>query len=392
MIKAASLFTFEADEDLACKELKEQLSEKLTLKKNTVGIVQCNHEFIEAGVIKRFYEETGIPLCGGTTIATATSSEASSLILSMLVLTSDDVDFTVSHTDGFAGDYQGAIKRSLGAAFDNSQKKPGLAMVFLPLIESISGDYFVDAIEAACGKMPIFGTTLLDDSFPDFSQCLAIYNDKALSYEMSYVLFCGEVTPRFLVAAVPPKIDITESGARITKAKGNIVYELNNMTAGEYMENIGLLAKGTAFKDALNLLLPFLVTIDGADDTRPFVRSLLHVLADGSAIFTGEMYEGAEVAFGSNNSDDIMAATTEAVTLAAGEKDINAALIFSCISRQLVIGFDSMKELKQIQNILPESLPYIASFSGGEFSPTSVDSENIAQNRYHNYSLIICLL
>jgi len=74
------------------------------------------------------------------------------------------------------------------------------------------------------------------------------------------------------------------------------------------------------------------------------------------------------------------------------EKDISAALVFSCIIRQLVIGSDLMRELSQVKEMLAPNIPFLASYAGGEIAPTSVDEHNNAQNRFHNYSLISCLL
>ena len=392
MLNATSIHTFEIDDiSLACKELKAQLREKLPLLRNTVGIVQCDPEFIEAGILEPVYKELGIPLVGGTTAATATNIASGSLMFSILVLTSDDAEFAVSHTTGLSDDYAGAITNSLGASLAASKNQLRLALVFPPIIEKQSGDCYIDAFESVCGKVPIFGANPADHKYPDYGCCLAICNDKALPREMSYVLLSGEVNPRFLIAAVPPQANIEASEAVITRATDNTVFEINNMTAFEYMESLGLVAGGS-FKSGDGLLLPLLVTVDNAENPRPFVRALIDIYEDGSAEFSGNTPTGAHIVFGSNNNDDVMSTTTQTAVNASGEKDVNAALIFSCIFRQIVVGVDSTKEFKQIQNIFPADIPFTASYVNGEFSPTSITGENTAQNRYHNYSLIICLL
>ena len=393
MIRAASLQTMEIDDvTLACHELKEQMNQKLTLLKNSVGLIQCAPEFIEAGIVEPLYRELGVPLAGGTTVATATDNNATgSLSFSMLVLTSDEVEFTTAHTTGLAADYRASIARALGTARNRSAQQLALALAFLPVFTNLSGDYYLDAIEAVCGKIPVFGTNLVDDNFPDFSQCLAICNDQVLSGEMSCALLFGAVNPRFFIAAVPPKSNLEGSDALITRADDNVVYEINQMTALKHFESLGLAAKGE-LKSGDDLLLPLLITPDNAVNERPFVRGLLSICADGSALCSGLMPVGAQITFGSNNGNDVVSSTTAVITQAMQEKEINAALIFSCITRQLVIGIDSAKELKQIKQVFSPGVPFLAAYSGGEFAPTSVSGENLAQNRYHNYSLILCLL
>ncbi|MCL2026305.1 MAG: FIST C-terminal domain-containing protein, partial [Leptospirales bacterium] len=358
------------------------------------GIVQCDPEFVETGFLELLHKELGMPLAGGTTVAAATNNAIGSLTFSMLVLTSDDVEFIVSHTTGLADDHAGAIERSLKTTLGNSPVPPRLALIFPPALDNLPSDYYVEAFENVCGKVPVFGAIPTDDNFPNFDYSLSIFNDKALSQEMSYVLLFGNITPRFFIAAVPVQANIADFDPVITLAADNIVYELDNMPVVKYLENLGLADKGE-FKSGVGFF-PLLVTHNTADNhtdnPRPFVRAMLAVEVDGSVVCSGKMPVGAQITFGSYNRSDVMSATIETAILATNEKNINAILVYSCMVRQHVMGIDSMKELRQIKNILPADVPFMASYAGGEFSPTGVDSENIAQNRFHNYSLIICLL
>ena len=391
MIKAASLLTYEIDDiSLACRELKSQLKDKLTLLKNTVGIVQCDPEYIEAGFLEILHNELNIPMAGGTTVTAATNESIGNSMFSILVLTSDSVEFSVSQTEGLSGDYTKAIESSLAPLVKDTVKPLKLAVIFPPMIENISGDNYLDVFESLCGKIPVFGTYPVDEDFPSYDRSYSVINNKASTRELSYVLFYGEVNPKFYTAAVPARTIITENETIITRAADNFVYELNHTPAAQYLENLGLAADG-ALKSGSNFL-PLLVSLGEAENERPFVRALLGLDPAGYAICSGRMLEGARISFGSCRSEDVISATTESVSQAATEGEIQAALIFSCMVRQIVIGIDSMKELKKIKGLIPADIPFMASYSGGEFSPTNVDSHNIAQNRFHNYSLIMCLL
>ena len=391
MIKAASLQTPEVDDIAsACHELRSQLDAKLALLNHSVGIIQCSIEFIEAGIVPLLHKELGIPLVGGTTVATATNSGAERLLFSMLVLTSDDVEFTVSRTVGLAGDPVAAVADSLKAAIGDRSGQMRMALTFFPVFEDFSGDYYVDLMEAVCGNIPIFGTNLIDYKFPDFNYCLAICNDAVVSHEMTYVLLSGDVMPRFYIAAVPSRSNIETTAAVITKAKDNVVHEINGVPAIKYIESLWP-HSGEPLANGADLLLPLLISIEDSCDNRPFVRALIKIDENGCAICSGRMPENAGIAFGSNSSADIISSTRDTVSRALCEDGISGALIFSCITRQIVIGSDYMKELRQLQSMIPETIPFMASYSGGEFAPTCISGANFAQNRYHNYSLIICL-
>ncbi|MCL1992272.1 MAG: FIST C-terminal domain-containing protein [Spirochaetes bacterium] len=398
MIKAASLYTKEIDDiSLACRQIKEQLDEKLVLLKNSVGIIQCHVQYVEEGIMEQLYKTLQIPLAGGTTVASATNDALDSLILSVLVLTSDDVEFVVSHTQGLEEDCDGAVRRSFEAAL----ARPGLpaplqmALVFPPIIEAFAGDIYIEAVENVCGKTPVFGPLVVDDSLTFFGGSMSFCNDKGFHSEMTYVLFFGNVKPRFFTATVPPDTSShILAPAEITKSSENIVYELNNMRAIDYFESVGLASDGSLKKGAI--FIPALITQTDCADEVPFVRAFIDMNEDGAAGFRGKMPLGAKFTLGSTSKTDAFDATVESVkqikAVCDAEKNIGAALVFSCIVRQLRISSDPMKELTFVKDELGDGLPFMMSYGGGEISPTSVDSENNAQNRFHNYTLIACLL
>jgi hypothetical protein len=392
MIKAASAFTMEIDDvDAACRQLKMQINEKLSFMRNTVGIVQCDQEFVDAGIIEVLHKELGIPLVGGTTAASATNDSVGSFQFSIMVLTSDDVEFAVSHTQGLRAGCFGAVEKSFKDSLAKQSGKPlKLALVFSPAVKEIAGDSFVEAIENVCGKVPVFGTLFVNDALPDFDCGSSLCNGETFTDEMSYLLLFGKTSPRFLVATVPRQSNLTDVRAVITRASGNVAYEINNMRAIDYYESIGLAANGQLNKGAG--FVPLLMTLPDAADNIPFVRALTRVEPDGAVMFSGKMFEGAEFSCGSNFGTDVLSSTTDVISQVSGEKNANAALLFSCLIRQLVIGSNPTRELALIKDELKADMPFMASYGAGEISPTSVDSENNAQNRFHNYSLIVCLL
>jgi hypothetical protein len=138
--------------------------------------------------------------------------------------------------------------------------------------------------------------------------------------------------------------------------------------------------------------LPLLVFPDDKNNHRPFVRACVAINDDASIVCSGKMPEGAQITFASCGVNDVMSASKDAAARSANERDINAALIFSCVVRQFVTGAVSMDEIQEVSRLLPSDIPFMASYSAGGYAPTLLNEDNTAQNRYHNFTLIMCLL
>jgi len=391
MIKAATIQTIIIDDiHLACHELKEQLNAKLTLLKNSIGIIQADPEFIEAGIMEPLYNTLGIPLVGGTTISIATNDEIGDFMFSLLVLTSDDVEFCPSRTYGLYDNYANAIENSMKKTITDSILPLRMVLIFPTVTDNLDfpGDCYVEAVEKICGAIPVFGTLSVDDSIHNFEHSKSVFNGEIFDRDMSYVLMFGEINPRFHVATAPVQTALTNFTDIITRSSGHVIHEINNMTAAEYFEQAGLASNG-AFVDGI-YFVPLYLAIQIENEIQHLVRAIVEFTEDGSAMCRGKIPEGAKIAFGSILSSDIIAALTETVTQITQEENVNAALIFSCLIRRLSIGSDSMRELAHIKDTFEGVFPFMASYSGGEISP--IGKNNHFQNAFHNYSLIVCLL
>ena len=392
MIKSAALqTTFIDDISLACRDIKSQLDTKLGLLENTVGIVQCDPEFIERGIMPLLSEVLGFPLVGGTTISIATNDEIGNFIFSLLVITSDDVSFVTGYTRGLAEDFNGALENSLSGAISASGGSPSLAFVFPTVTDNdnLPGDNYVEAFEAVCGKIPVFGTLSVNDSLLVFDRSMSVHDGKSFKRDLSYLLFFGDVNPRFFTATVPRHYNIIAEDAVATKVKDNLICEINNVAAYEYFESLGLAADGQLSKGVY--FVPLLVKYKFGS-RRPFVRALVGFNEDGHAILRGKIPENTLLGFGSLLGNDILEATSKTTTQMAAEENVNAAIVFSCIIRRLNIGADDLKELAVVRDALKDKTPLLASYSGGEIAPIGFDEKGDVQNAFHNYSLIACLI
>jgi hypothetical protein len=100
MIKMLTACTSELDfPDEALDEILSQLDIENALLKNAAGIVHCGYTFVESGFVRWLCERLPFEVVGGTTLACMARDEYGSDVLSIAVLTSDDVAFSVVRSE-----------------------------------------------------------------------------------------------------------------------------------------------------------------------------------------------------------------------------------------------------------------------------------------------------
>jgi hypothetical protein len=179
--------------------------------------------------------------------------------------------------------------------------------------------------------------------------------------------------------------------AKITKAKNNIIMEINDVTAAEYFDSIGMAKDGVFDEGALTL--PLIVDHQGREnyDGVHVVQTLLTLTKDGAAIARGRLDEGSIFYLGSCNAEDVTATASNTIEQIKQMPNVNLVLAASCLFRRLPFTFSPLHEAKLIENNMPAHIPFMFGHAGGEICPTSM-RDGKATNRYHNYSIVSCIL
>ena len=385
MLKCASLYTCEADDpNVALLEIKTQLDDKMTLLEHSAGIIMCNAEFIATGVLQYICENLPFPLAGVTTASQAVNDETGDIILTIFVMTSDDVWFKT----GVTGSLKDGVNEPVKAAYDEAaagvSETPGLALVFPPF-GLHAGDTYVRAWEKIIPGAPLFGTHAIDDTAL-FSECETIYKGANFKDAMPFVLCYGNINPQFKIAtfsennAVAPK-------AEVTKASGNCVFEINHGAAFKYFDDMGFAESVTYTPFMMDLLKR------GDYDGVPVIRGHASFTEDGAAIFYGDVDEGSTFTMLKCDAGDIVSATRQKVEEINELPCVNGALLFPCAVRRvalLSIG-KPLLELQTARETINPEIPFMMGYAGGEICPTSVRN-GAPTNRFHNYSLIILVI
>ena len=386
-MKCASLHTFEVDNpEVAVQEIQDQLSGKLDLLAHAAGVVMCNPEFIESGVLQAVAESLPFELAGVTTASQAVNDDLGEFILTIFVLTSDDVQFVAGVTESVAEDVDGPVRGAYAAILAQKQHpgKPGLALVFPPF-GLHAGDRYVQAWENVIPGVPLFGTCSIDDN-ADFSECETIHNGRSHKGAMAYLLCYGDVNPRFLIATLT-KVSPLSTKAEVTKGSASCVNEINHMSAFDFFDEFNYTESVT--------FTPFMIDFLKRDDYDgvPVIRGHAAFTDDGSAIFYGDVHEGSTITIMLCDPDDIEETTRQKLEEVNEMPDVNGVLLFPCVVRRAaLIGANKpLLELESARSTIRPDIPYMMGYAGGEICPTSM-RDGVPTNRFHNYSLVILVL
>ncbi len=183
---------------------------------------------------------------------------------------------------------------------------------------------------------------------------------------------------------------------KVTRARGNILYELNGESAlNVYERFLGKHAKNlpaVGVEYPLGLINQF-ENPDKKDD-HLLLRATMSLVdrKDGSIQFAGEIPEGAMVYLMCGDRTSILDATEEAVRLATEElgEDTEPALVFfySCMARKALLGLDTKEELERIRAQFPATVPVIGFYTYGEYCRLGCNRPSLLHNETATISVI----
>jgi len=400
MIKILSAYTQELDDPAkAAREILEPLDIKNSLLKNTVALFFCHAKFIEMGVMETVIKSLpfdvlgctsqyfGVPVIAGT----PASAVDGVVIMTVTILTSDDIAFTV----GVSGrlnekNVEECVQELYGRTESLPGEKPSLVFAFLPTLASAPGDFTAAVLDRLCGGIPIFGTLALDIQNyirhpKTICKTIGQTSDEcgAFSDRIALLLFRGQVKPRFFHSSFPEK-SILSCDAVITEAVGNRIVSINNRPALAFINDLGYAPNGLQE----NIMVFPLVVEYPNNDTHVVV--LLDTNPEGHLICSMKVQSGGILNIGAISADSVLeSARTMAQELKKNE-DGAGFFMFSCILRNVVLGGSSQAEFELVRKELgnyPGSWLFIN--SGGELCPGYTERGETV-NRFHQYALVAC--
>jgi hypothetical protein len=386
MVKMLSACTAEIDDvEAAVDAIQGQLNLSQELLANSVGIIACHYEFINTGMVEKLCKALPFPVVGCTTLGNAARGECGVELLSISVLTSNDVAFSAAMSEELdTADVLPAVSAVYKRALEDLGGEPALILAYAPLMLSLGVAPIMNAINGLGGGIPVFGT-ISCDSTPDYHECRVIHNGAAAANTLALVLLKGDVRPQFYVNAIP-EASIQKLTAVVTDSDGCLIKKVNDMPFLDYLESIGISKAGI-----LASVGAFPVMVDYNDGSEPTGRAIYSTTSEGYALLGGEIPIGSTIAMANLDYRGVLETAEEAVKKAIAPGNVSGLLMYPCLTRNLALGANSDDEMKKIAEALGGKYPYQICYSGGEICPVSTGDGKLL-NRVHNFTYIICVL
>lgn len=384
------------DMDLAVSEILEHLNLEENKRKNSIGLIAFYPEFYETGVYSAIAEALPFPCIGYSSSFLGSNGESGDLMLSVTMLTSDDNEFAVFQSPivNMLKDPEGA-KASVAHLAQDIVKvgKPSLVLTYVPLTPDLSMDDIVTMLDESLDHTPLFGSALFNSEGGNKSAFACVGNGEKLMKEMVLVAVYGPLKPYFKVMTAARDSAQLSKPAKVTRAKSNVLYEVNGIPVVDYLHKIGALDESENTETMW--VLPTLIENPelGTRKSRAFMGFAPH---DRSAIYaSGNVEEGSMISF-----TQLDAKTTNETALQAFneliEEGAECFLGQSCLVRSWANGGDYLREFLNLGELYEETkatkgkeIGYQIINSAGEVCPIMDKSGNLV-NTLHNYTLAVC--
>ena len=299
-------------------------------------------------------------------------------------IVSDQIDFSVASVQHLSQDFELAGQQLAG------RLAPQVRYVQL-FSDGISGNgcAILRGMMSVLGEsVPISGGTAGDSG--KFQRTWQFAGGKLLTDAAVAIGFSGDFHLGTGVKSGWSPIGLAK---KVTRASGNVLYELNGEPAlqvyerflGKHAENLP--AVGVEYP--LGLIGQCLG--DGYDDYYLLRATMSVDRQHGSIQFAGEIPQGAVVHFTCGDSNSILTATADAARLASVEiGDVAPAMVFfySCMARKIVLGQRTGEELDRVREVFGPEVPVLGFYTYGEYSRTGCDQPSLLHNETATISVI----
>jgi hypothetical protein len=378
MMRLHTAFTFELDDPrLAVREILEQLDMEHSLLKNSAGLLFCSLGFIFSGAAEAVSKALPFDVIGCTTHGIAVPGITGENMLALTVLTSDEAVFTAGVSDPLDTDGERRVTELYERLSGSSESPPSLMLICHSNPECLSGDMVVDVFNRISGKIPLFGTNALDETF-ESRMPLIIYNGISYSDRLA-LLFIHGTESRFTIKFLPA-LNIYTRPAFVTEVQDNRLISINDIPAVEFMEKLGVISG-----NEVNAIYGFPLLIDNHDGAGPKYCAI-HNIEDGGILHCGSVIvKGAALQIANQMREEVLRNSEELIKVIKKEEDKTNHLIFSCFGRSIPL-VDMKEEMELFQKHM-EGKSYMVVYSGGEFCPEH-DEQGEIRNSFHQFSII----
>lgn len=352
---------FDSVMDRVISDCRTQMGEQIP----GAGIVFAGPHLEHARMLAAINEAfPGIGLVG-----CSTSGNFSSLhglgddAVTLCVLGSDLVEFSVGLARNISADYRSGIQDALSSARAALQGAPSLCLTFPDWysVPSFEPEEVLELLDTGLGpNCPVFGG-VAGVLWSEPSAFLQFCNSEILTDGMPILLMSGPVQHAFSIANSWRPV-----GRRtvVTSVKGRRIYSIGESSAVEYYRHY----LGYHEEPARE----FILAVYEPGSEQYYICSPVDYHEDGSITFTGVVPENSEVQLTEATRDQLVEDTISTTrSLRDGDRSWEPALAlnFSCAFRKTMLGTSAGKELDALRQTFDPEIPSIGFFSFGEIAP-----------------------
>jgi len=302
--------------------------------------------------------------------------------VSLALFASDDIDVTAGLGLGLDRDIDGACRAAIAEARSKTDQDPKVCVVFADA-GIVDPQRTLDALAGALpdGVVVVGGGSAwhdLSSGAPSWQFC----NERVTSEGVAVLLFSGPVAHSIAVATGWRSLGA--SGV-VTRCAPRQIDEIDGRPAMEflarYLDVTGPAALGN----------PLAVREVGANET--YLRAVTGSdAASGALSLYGSIPVGSTVQLTTATTEDILSGTLQSLAEAVAdfptESRPEAALVFSCVARRMLLGSRASSEVELARTELGRSVALAGLYCYGEIGPVS----GMPSSRYFNTTFVTLLL
>ena len=376
-----------------------QAKEKLGSNRVILSIVYSSSEYDHREVVDAVRKATNnAPLIGASSSGEFTEERVEKGSVAVGLLSSEDIKIFTALAEGVKEDPEAAIKEVIAKLHDNIEGYPYLTAILL--IDGLSGigeevtllaSYLFDK------ELKIVGGMAGDDF--KMEKTFVFSDDKVCTNALNICLLASKMP---LFTGIKHGHVPLSRALKVTRAKGNVLYEINNKPAWEMWkkETAEVAQKKDIDVEKLKtpveiaqFLTDYMLGLATEKEGEYKIRWPSGINEDGSLNFACGIAEGAVFRImGSSNLEDQINAAEEAAKMArqsaenAGYSEFAGILVFDCAHRQLMLGDRFSEAVDRFKKVLP-GVPMLGWETYGE-----IRMEPGQFSGFHNTTSVVLLL
>lgn len=370
------------DSESAIAEVINQCSRSLGGSIPQAGILFTAIDFDHGLILQRIQDAfCGIELIGGTT-----NGEISSILefqqdsLTLMLFAGDEVEIRAGIGRKASKNPALAAQEAIAQALAKTTSLPQLCLTFPDSLTS-NGVLILEGLKQTLGEdIPIIGGMAADDY--TFEKTYQFFQTEVLNDSVPVLLFSGNILFSHGVASGWTPIS---QRSRVTKVKGNVVYEIDGQRALDFYQHY-LGVERFASNYAIHALAVF------EDQDHFYMRAPNgYDQESGTVTFFSDIPQQAIVQITDGTRENILSASKTSLKNAFADYpggEPTAILLISCAARRRILGTFAKEEYQLVKTYLPEAFPCCGFYAYGEIAPLV----NKGQTQFHNKTFVTLLL